>query len=55
MANIATFYIKGTCVDDLFHILANNGYAVQMCTTKEPNEYEVDVILKDEEDKKNGN
>lgn len=32
---IVKFKIKGTCVDDLFHILANNGYQVQLNTTLE--------------------
>lgn len=49
MAGSATFYIKGTCVDDLFHILASNGYSVQMCNTDVPNEFRVDVILDSEE------
>ena len=43
-SNIATFYIKGTCVDDLFHILERNGYAVQMCTSSD-NTYRVDVMI----------
>ena len=44
---IATFYIKGTCVDDLFHILACNGYVVQMSTTETPDEFRIDVIIKE--------
>ena len=31
--DIVSFKIKGTCADNLFHILASNGYPVQMCTT----------------------
>ena len=50
--------IKGTCVDDLFHILANNGYQVQLNTTQERDTYICDVIvenLKNEsEEKLNG-
>ena len=45
---LARFYINGTCVDDLFHILANNGYPVQMYTTDKPNEFAIDVIVKNE-------
>ena len=46
--NIATFYIKGTCVDDLFHILERNGYNVQMCTVSD-NTYRVDVMMNKKE------
>jgi hypothetical protein len=42
--NVATFYLKGNCVDDLFHILASNGYKVQMSTTSIDGMYRVDVI-----------
>lgn len=38
------FKIKGTCVDDLFHILASNGYQVQLSTTQEKDVYTIDVI-----------
>ena len=51
MDNIATFYIRGTCVDDMFHILANNGYNVQVCTTTKLDIYRVDVIVKESEEK----
>ena len=47
---VVRFKIKGTCVDDLFHVLANNGYAVQVCTTEYPDVYCVDVIIKEEEE-----
>ena len=46
---MAKFRIKGTCVDDLFHILSNNGYQVQMNTTNVPDVYEVTVILESED------
>ena len=48
------FYINGTCVDDLFHILANNGYPVQISTIQDDsNTYRVDVMMnnKESEDK----
>jgi uncharacterized protein (DUF2126 family) len=44
---IARFKVKGTCVDDLFHILANNGYQVQLSTTEVRDIYICDVIVKD--------
>ena len=44
---IAKFKIKGTCVDDLFHILANNGYQVQLSTTEVSDTYNCDVLVKD--------
>lgn len=40
--------IKGNCVDDLFHILASNGYPVQMTTTHEPNVYVIDFMIDEE-------
>lgn len=46
------FKINGTCVDDLFHILASNGYQVQLSTTQEKDVYTLDVILKDESEDK---
>lgn len=51
--NIATFIIKGNCVDDLFHILNNNGYDTQISTIPlgDINTFRVDVILKESEDK----
>lgn len=50
--NIATFIIKGNCVDDLFHILNNNGYPTQISTMQDDtNTFRVDVILKESEDK----
>ena len=53
-SNIVRFYIKGTCVDDLFHILASNSYPVQISTIQEDsNTYRVDVMMnnKESEDK----
>lgn len=47
---IARLKIKGTCVDDLFHILASNGYQVQLSTTQVRDTYNCDVIVKDLED-----
>ena len=48
----ATFIIKGNCVDDLFHILNNNGYPTQISTMQDDtNTFRVDVILKESEDK----
>lgn len=44
---IARFKVKGTCVDDLFHILANNGYQVQLNTTNVKDTYECRVIVED--------
>lgn len=43
---IVKFKIKGTCVDDLFHILASNGYQVQLSTTQERDTYNCDVLVK---------
>ena len=37
--------IKGSCVDDLFHILENNNYPVQVSTTDKPEEYFVEITL----------
>lgn len=49
-SNIVRFYIKGTCVDDLFHILESNGYPVQMSTIQDDtNTYRVDVMMNNEE------
>ena len=49
-SNIVRFYIKGTCVDDLFHILASNGYPVQISTIQDDtNTYRVDVMMNNEE------
>lgn len=45
-SKLPTFEVKGNCVDDLFHILANNGYPVQISTTDTPDKYNVTVILK---------
>ena len=53
-SNIVRFYIKGTCVDDLFHILASNGCPVQISTIQDDsNTYRVDVMMnnKESEDK----
>ena len=47
----ATFIIKGTCADDLFHILHNNGYAVQMSPIPFEDTFKLDVTLKESEDK----
>jgi hypothetical protein len=47
---IVKFKIKGTCVDDLFHILASNGYQVQLSTTQEKDTYICDVIVEDLKD-----
>ena len=41
--DIVSFKIKGTCADDLFHILASNGYPVQMCTTNVRDVFLIDV------------
>lgn len=49
--NIATFIIKGNCVDDLFHILHNNGYDVQMSPIPFEDTFRLDVTLKESEDK----
>ena len=49
-SNIVRFYIKGTCVDDLFHILASNDYPVQISTIQDDaNTYRVDVMMNNEE------
>ena len=49
-SNIVRFYIKGTCIDDLFHILASNGYPVQISTIQDDsNTYRVDVMMNNEE------
>ena len=49
-SNIVRFCIKGTCVDDLFHILENNGYPVQISTIQDDsNTYRVDVMMNNEE------
>ena len=51
--NIATFIIKGNCVDDLFHILNNNGYPTQISTMQDDtNTYRVDVMMKKESEEK---
>ena len=51
--NIATFIIKGNCVDDLFHILNNNGYPTQISTMQDDtNTYMVDVMMKKESEEK---
>ena len=53
-SNIVRFYIKGTCVDDLYHILASNGYPVQISAIQDnSNTYRVDVMMnnKESEDK----
>jgi len=47
---IAKFKIKGTCVDDLFHILASNGYQVQLSTTDVSDTYICAVAVKDLKD-----
>ena len=48
----ATFIIKGNCVDDLFHILNNNGDPTQISTMQDDtNTFRVDVILKESEEK----
>lgn len=49
-SNCASFYVKGNCVDDLFHILVSNGYRVQLSNTDTPNQYRVDVIIESEVD-----
>ena len=51
--NIATFIIEGNCVDDLFHILNNNGYPTQISTMQDDtNTYRVDVMMKKESEEK---
>ena len=48
-SNIVRFCIKGTCVFDLFTILENNGYPVQISTIQDDsNTYRVDVMMKKE-------
>ena len=50
--NIATFIIKGNYIDDLFHILNNNGYTTQISLMQDDtNTFRVDVILKESEEK----
>lgn len=44
---LVKFKIKGTCVDDLFHILASNGYQVQLSTTEVKDTYICNVLVKD--------
>lgn len=49
-SNIVRFYIKGTCVFDLFTILESNGYPVQISTIQDDtNTYRVDVMMNNEE------
>lgn len=49
-SNITRFYIKGTCVFDLFSILESNGYPVQMSTIQDDtNTYRVDVMMNNKE------
>lgn len=43
--------ITGNCVDDLFHILACNGYAVQISTTETLDKYNVTVMIEESEEK----
>ena len=51
--NIVRFYIKGTCVFDLFSILESNGYPVQMSTIQDDTDtYRVDVMMKKESEDK---
>ena len=45
------FIIKGSCADDLFHILDANGYMVQVNNTIEHDVYEVTVIAKNKANK----
>ena len=45
--SVVTLKVKGCCVDDLFHILASNGYSVQLSTTTEPEVYRVDIIVRE--------
>ena len=47
----ATFIIKGTCADDLFHILHNNGYDVQMSPIPFEDTFKLDVTLNESEEK----
>lgn len=47
----ATFIIKGTGAGDLFSILHNNGYAVQMDLIPFEDTFKLDVTLKESEDK----
>ena len=52
-SNIVRFYIKGTCVFDLFSILESNGYPVQMSTIQDDTDtYRVDVMMKKESEDK---
>ena len=49
-SNIVRFFIKGTCVFDLFTILESNGYPVQLSTIQDDtNTYRVDVMMNNEE------
>ena len=49
-SNIVRFCIKGTCVFDLFTILENNGYPVQISTIQDDsNTYRVDVMMNNKE------
>ena len=43
--------LKGTCAGDLFHILHNNGYAVQMDYIPFEDTFRLDVTLKESEEK----
>ena len=47
----ATFIIKETDAGDLFSILHNNGYAVQMAPIAFEDTFRLDVTLKESEDK----
>ena len=47
----ATFIIKETDAGDLFSILHNNGYAVQMAPIAFEDTFILDVTLKESEDK----
>lgn len=44
-----TLKVRCCCVDDLFHILASNGYSVQLSTTTEPEVYRVDIVVREVE------
>ena len=47
----ARFIIEGTGAGELFHILHNNGYAVQMRPIPFEDTFKLDVTLKESEDK----
>lgn len=47
--SVVALKVKGCCVDDLFHILASNGYSVQLSTTTEPEVYRVDIVVREVE------